>query len=225
MNIDSVGHLPLHPSLSQQATIGHVLRDLQSASLIAMGPLCDDGCTVILTNKELAAIKKNKVVLRGRRNCKDGLWDIPLRNNTQCMNNYNIPQIHPSMYIPLGQNPRPPESKVRHLQQIKKKTLEKLDNETKRYSVKKINDSVLSTVTHQQKLQDVTKTYKQVPLTPTDKKISVIIQKKQTRVDLVCYLHASCFSPVPSTWIKAIQNINFLTWPALTETLVKTIYR
>jgi hypothetical protein len=34
-------------------------------------------------------------------------------------------------------------------------------------------------------------------------------------------LHAACFSPVKSTWIKAIKNGNFLSWPGLTEHAVE----
>ena len=38
-------------------------------------------------------------------------------------------------------------------------------------------------------------------------KMSIIV--KQTHHDLVQYLHAACFSPVSSTWNKAIKNNNF----------------
>jgi hypothetical protein len=31
--------------------------------------------------------------------------------------------------------------------------------------------------------------------------------------DLINYLHAACFSPVNSTWIKAIKNGDFSSWP------------
>jgi hypothetical protein len=34
---------------------------------------------------------------------------------------------------------------------------------------------------------------------------------------LINYLHAACFSPVKSTWIKAIKNGNFSSWPGLNE--------
>ena len=43
----------------------------------------------------------------------------------------------------------------------------------------------------------------------------------QTKRDLVSYYHKCCFSPVVSTWIKAIDNGNFCTWPGLTVTLVR----
>jgi hypothetical protein len=35
--------------------------------------------------------------------------------------------------------------------------------------------------------------------------------------DLINYLYAACFSPVKSTWIKAIKNGNFSSWPGLNE--------
>eukprot|EP00957_Ditylum_brightwellii_P141022 10743382-Ditylum_brightwellii.AAC.1 len=37
--------------------------------------------------------------------------------------------------------------------------------------------------------------------------------------DMVQYLHAPCFSPVPSTWCKAIRRGYFATFPGLTEKL------
>jgi hypothetical protein len=35
--------------------------------------------------------------------------------------------------------------------------------------------------------------------------------------DLINYLHAACVSPVKSTWITAIKNGHFTSWPGLTE--------
>jgi hypothetical protein len=32
----------------------------------------------------------------------------------------------------------------------------------------------------------------------------------------IAYLHACCFSPVTDTWLKAIQNGHFATWPSVT---------
>jgi hypothetical protein len=44
--------------------------------------------------------------------------------------------------------------------------------------------------------------------------------------DLISYLHAACFSPVKSTWITAIKNGNFTSWPGLTEQAVeKHLYK
>jgi hypothetical protein len=39
--------------------------------------------------------------------------------------------------------------------------------------------------------------------------------------DLINYLHAASFSPVKSTWITAIKNGNFTSWPGLTEQAVE----
>ena len=45
------------------------------------------------------------------------------------------------------------------------------------------------------------------PVTIQSPSISVIIQKKKTHTELVQYLHAASFSPVKSTFRKAIKNI------------------
>jgi hypothetical protein len=34
--------------------------------------------------------------------------------------------------------------------------------------------------------------------------------------DTITYLHACCFSPLQDTWLKAIQNGHFATWPSVT---------
>jgi hypothetical protein len=39
--------------------------------------------------------------------------------------------------------------------------------------------------------------------------------------DLINYLHAACLSPVKSTWITAIKNGHFTSWPGLTEHAVE----
>ena len=51
-------------------------------------------------------------------------------------------------------------------------------------------------------------------------KCNVIILKKQPKSQLAQYLHATCMSPVPSTFLKAIRNNNFITWPGLTTELI-----
>jgi hypothetical protein len=42
-----------------------------------------------------------------------------------------------------------------------------------------------------------------------------------TQKELINYLHAVFFSPVKSTWIAAIKNGNFTSWPGLTERAVE----
>ena len=44
---------------------------------------------------------------------------------------------------------------------------------------------------------------------------------KQTKQQLVTWLHAAAFSPVVATWCAAIDRGYFLTWPGLTSALVR----
>ena len=62
--------------------------------------------------------------------------------------------------------------------------------------------------------------YNRLPIQYDNPSLSVIIRKKQTHMELAQYLHASCFSPVQSTFVKAIKNKHFKTWPGLTEQLI-----
>ena len=45
--------------------------------------------------------------------------------------------------------------------------------------------------------------------TPKTPKLNIILRKKETHMNLVKYLHAACFSPVPSTFKKAIKKVFF----------------
>jgi hypothetical protein len=42
------------------------------------------------------------------------------------------------------------------------------------------------------------------------------VYEQKSIQDTIGYLHAFYFSPVQDTWIKAISNGHFMTWPALT---------
>ena len=137
------GFLPFS-KLTKQAQLVHVFPDLHSTSLISLGQLCDDGCTIVLTDKGIFVFKQKEIILTGTRNHRDGLWDIPLHSTP-------VPTPLPSTE-----------------QKIKKHAL------------------------------------------------NVIISKNQTKSDLIHYLHACCFSPPKSTFLKAIKNGNFLGWPGLT---------
>ena len=44
--------------------------------------------------------------------------------------------------------------------------------------------------------------------------------KMKALEDLIIYLHRTCFSPVVSTWTKAINAGYFNTWPGLTSALM-----
>ena len=47
------GLLPLHPSLTNEAKTGHVIKGLTNASLIFIVQLCDDGCVAVFDWKNL----------------------------------------------------------------------------------------------------------------------------------------------------------------------------
>ena len=64
-------------TLTKQSTTANILPGLKSASLIALGKFCDDGCHDILNGNACYVMKDNKVLLRGTRNHHDSLWDIP----------------------------------------------------------------------------------------------------------------------------------------------------
>ena len=51
-------------------------------------------------------------------------------------------------------------------------------------------------------------------------KANVILRKNQTKTDLVKYLHAACMNLTTSTFLRAIKNEHFASWPGLTHNLV-----
>ena len=54
-----------------------------------------------------------------------------------------------------------------------------------------------------------------------DTSLANSVYEMTTLKDLVIYLHRACFSPVTSTWTKAINAGYFSTWPGLTSDLVR----
>ena len=102
-------NLPLHRLISEKARTAQILPELCSVSLVALGLLCDDRCSVVLTEKYLVAVKTNKVILQGKRNKEDDLWDIPLQAPMGCKENYEMPQIHPNIYLPNSTKYKPPD--------------------------------------------------------------------------------------------------------------------
>ena len=219
LNITGTGDLPLHKSLSAQARKGHILPNLTSSSLVALGPLCDDGCTVILTDKTLTAVKNNNIVLRGHRNRSDDLWDIPLYPHTKCMDNVNLPLSHSGLYVPPHKRGKPPDIRIKKIVSNNPPTLPK--NHKENFQIKSIRKKKINKMVKQQLQRDADDALLRVPVLSKNEKISVILRKKETRKNLARYLHAACFSPVKSTWEKAIDNKKIVTWPGLTSSLIR----
>ena len=76
--INQAGDTSVHKIFSNEAQKGYILDNLKSVTLVSAGQLCDDGCKVILEKHDATIIKNDHVVLKGKRNRKDRLWDIKL---------------------------------------------------------------------------------------------------------------------------------------------------
>ena len=195
------GQLPLSKKLTKKAQEAYVLPNLKSASLIALGQLCDDDCKVILSKDSLNVVKNNKIILTGHRNRRDDLWDIPITKTTLSEDKYQ----HRSVPTLNGATKAPPR---RHRTNL----VRDVNHISRQECAHHINRQLQQDCKHES-------TYTATAL-DKEHKLSIIIRKKQTQHDLVRYLHAACFAPVPSTWTKAIRNNNFITWPGLTVDLV-----
>jgi hypothetical protein len=68
--------IPLAAALSKQAQVGHIFDGLQG-SLISIGQLCDD-CVALFSKYHVDIIKDGKIIIKGKRNTTNGLWNIPL---------------------------------------------------------------------------------------------------------------------------------------------------
>ena len=56
-----------------------------------------------------------------------------------------------------------------------------------------------------------------IPPTFLNHKANYIITKDKSKTELAQYLHATAFSPSISTFVKAIEKGNFVTWPGIAE--------
>jgi hypothetical protein len=59
------------------------------------------------------------------------------------------------------------------------------------------------------------------PTNTTNQHAANNVHEHRSQKDIVKYLHQACCSPVPSTWIKAIDAGHFATWPDLTSNLLR----
>ena len=105
----ATGVVPLSHELSKKARNTMILPKLTSSSLISLGQLCDDNCDILLNKNEMCAIKNNKIILKGYRNHKDGLWDIPIKKPPSHPTAAN-PPIHTHHCIPT----EAPQRKIHH---------------------------------------------------------------------------------------------------------------
>ena len=78
VNDKKVGFIPFPDRISNSAKKARICKDLNSTNLISLGQLADDGCETYINDKYLDISKKGKVLLTGKRNFRDGLYDIPI---------------------------------------------------------------------------------------------------------------------------------------------------
>ena len=76
----------MHPELSDKAQTATVLDQLRSASLISIGQLCDDNCVALFSKNNLQVYKNGSIILEGKRNWSDRLWDININNKHENAN-------------------------------------------------------------------------------------------------------------------------------------------
>jgi hypothetical protein len=143
------GRLP-YDHLPPSATSTHIFPGLKSASLLSIGQLCDVGCKAVFRKRDLQIYDEDhKLVINGKRNPADGLWDIDIPSTK------SAPSDHSNT---KGQ--------------------------------------------------------------PQYRRANAVLQLHKTKAKLAQYLHAACFSPLPSTFVQAIKKGHFITWPGLTAELI-----
>jgi hypothetical protein len=75
--------------LPPQAPQAHILPGIVHNSLISVGQLCDNGCSVTFTQDQVKVTKNEKCIIYGSLYPKSGLWRVDLKqrfetNQEQC---------------------------------------------------------------------------------------------------------------------------------------------
>ena len=107
------GLLSLSTQLTDKAQTSTTIPQLKSSSLISLGKIYDDACTIILNKKKLVAVKyvnidykhdPKEIIFEGTRNEIDSLWDISITKQNITPNNYVSPPLH-GLSVPTSQSP------------------------------------------------------------------------------------------------------------------------
>ena len=206
---DRKGVLPLSDELSDAAKMAMILPNLRSASLISMGQLCDDGCDVFFNKHVLLVIKNKNIVLRGIRNRRDNLWDIPIQKRRISPQNYQLPAHCPALHTKINtvRNSKSKKKNTTNIAPHAHSTIDVFRKELGKY-IDLTDINILDNQLNRMK-KDANTTYCRVNLQPKQPSLAVIVKKKQTHTELVQYMHATCFAPVTSTFETAVKA-NFL---------------
>ena len=93
--------LPLPNTFTRNAKIAYSFNNLKSGSLISIGQLCDDDCIAIFTKYIVKIIKKNKILIKGRRT-QNGLWKLPIGTETPTDTERNVPPSNTAKNVANG---------------------------------------------------------------------------------------------------------------------------
>jgi hypothetical protein len=94
------------PQLSKSAKAAHIFPSVENNSLLSVGQLCDEGYFVLFSRDEVKILdEKQKIIMKGNRDCATGLWRINLyRKKNDCNISQKQPQIHSANNVYALQN-------------------------------------------------------------------------------------------------------------------------
>ena len=64
--------------ISKLARQINIFQKMQKSPLISLGGLCDYGCTIKIYKQEMFIYKNGEEIIKGTRNKKTGMWEVPL---------------------------------------------------------------------------------------------------------------------------------------------------
>ena len=151
--------------------------------------------------------KNEKLLLSGSCNYKDRLWDIPIKSALQ-RDNVVYPSLKGNLYSNYTTHFNTIPKFLSNLNPVLDTTLK---IQIKTIPLANIVHSIPKFMKALDPMVDQNKFYLTIDKhIKKQHKANVIIRKKQSKVELVRYLHATCLSPTPSTFIRAISNNRFI---------------
>ena len=142
----------------------------------------------------MLVIKNNTFILKGKRNKLDGLWNITIPKRKITANCCVSPIKHGSIY---KRKPHEVSNVTRNTTSKQYKTTT-FPSHLHNLQALAISNDFDNAIDEELKLRVQTPSPQ-----PTTLRANIILQKKQTHMQLVTYLHACCFSPVKSTFKKS----------------------
>ena len=162
--------------------------------MLSIGQLCDDTCLTLFTKETLFIFKQNKLLLQEKRNHINGMLTIPVPIQ--------------SVSIPL------PKFTTKHLLQHTN------DNFKLKLNFQRMFQKLKTIL----QVRNVVQNKKYKGISKAVNKLKYLLQHVHNIKlipEQINYIYAACFSPVKSTFLKAIKADYFSTFPNLTTTNVE----